>query len=183
MPARYDPSIPVLAPPAALSLALGWMLLLLLCVPGCVPAARATSLRPHHQPRDVVRIIERLERQWQQAELHANSTVIASMLSDDYLGIDSDGTLATKAETLSALRRGTVHFSQIHSFDRKIRVFGTTAVVVSKAQVAGKIDGEKIDGAYRYTRVYHRVNGVWKIVSFEASKVRPPRHLHKSPAA
>lgn len=146
----------------------------------CSPSlGHAASLpRPHRQPKQIVHIIEQLERQWRQAELHANTTVMASMLSDDYLGIYGDGTLATKAETLADAKNGSVHFTQIDTSDRKIRVYGTTAVVVSKAQVAGTIDGTDISGTYRYTRVYHRVDGTWKIVSFEASNIKERKPTH-----
>lgn len=153
-----------------------WIVFLILCVPH---AGAKTIPYPHRQPKQIVRIIEQLEQQWQQAELHANTAVIANMLSDDYLGIYGDGTLATKAETLAGLKDGSVRFTEIDTSDRKIRVYGTTAVVVSKAQVAGTIDGEDISGHYRYTRVYHRINGVWKIVSFEASTLH--EHHHRLP--
>jgi ketosteroid isomerase-like protein len=145
----------------------------------CLPAAKATSIpHPHPQPRQIVRIIEKLERMWRQAELTANTATMATMLSDDYLGIYGDGTLATKAETIDSFKNGTTKFSQIHTWDRKIRVFGSTAVVVSKAQVNGIHDGESLSGTYRYTRVYHRHNGVWRIVSFEASSPRPHQQGH-----
>ena len=147
----------------------------------CILNANAKSMphppHPHRQPRQVVRIIERLEAQLRQAELDANTTVMANLLSDDYLGIYSDGTLATKTETINSFKSGASRFTQLDDSDRKIRVFGTTAVVVSKAQVAGKIDGEDISGLYRYTRVYHRTSGVWKIVSFEASSLHE-HHAH-----
>jgi hypothetical protein len=100
---------------------------------------------------------------------------MTEMLSDDYLGIYSDGTVATKAETIADFKSGVVRFTQMDTSDRKIRVFGTTVVVISKAQVGGINDGEDISGHYRYTRVYHHSNGAWKIVSFEASAI----HEHK----
>ena len=156
------------------------MLLLLLCI----PVARAASLpHPHPQPRQIVHIIEKLERMWQQAELTANTGTMATMLSDDYLGIYGDGTLATKAETIDSFKSGTTRFSQIHTWDRKIRVFGSTAVVVSKAQVTGTHDSESLAGLYRYTRVYHRHNGVWQIVSFEASATHAHKQEHGPEAA
>lgn len=114
----------------------------------------------------------------QQAELTANTSVMATLLSDDYLGIYADGTLATKADTLAAFKNGSVRYTAIHTFDRKIRVYGSTAVVVSKANVAGVNNGNNITGEYRYTRVYHRTNRVWKIVSFEASSIQGHNHPH-----
>ncbi len=141
-----------------------------------LPAANATSIpHPHPQPRQIVHIIEKLESMWQQAELTGNTATMANMLAEDYLGIYGDGTLATKAETIDSFKNGTTKFSHIHTWDRKIRVYGSTAVVVSKAQVTGEHDGESLSGLYRYTRVYHRHNGVWQIVSFEASASHPPK--------
>ncbi len=143
------------------------------------PAANATAIpHPHPQPRQIVHIIEKLEGMWQQAELTGNTATMATMLSEDYLGIYGDGTLATKAETISSFKDGTTKFSRIHTWDRKIRVFGSTAVVVSKAQVVGTHDGDSLTGLYRYTRVYHRHNGAWQIVSFEASATHPRRQGH-----
>lgn len=141
------------------------------------PIASAASIpHPHRQPKQIVHIIERLEGRWQRAELTANTAVMAEMLSDDYLGIYSDGTVATKAETIADFKNGVVHFTAMDTSDRKIRVFGTTVVVVSKAEVAGVNNGEDISGHYRYTRVYHHRNGAWKIVSFEASTIRQHSH-------
>jgi ketosteroid isomerase-like protein len=158
----------------ALGVARGSVGILLLLL--WLPAAHATSIpHPHPQPRQIVHIIERLEGIWQQAELTANTATMATMLSEDYLGIYGDGTLATKAETIESFKKGTTKFSHIHTWDRKIRVFGSTAVVVSNAQVTGEHDGESLSGLYRYTRVYHRRNRVWQIVSFEASASHPPK--------
>ena len=46
-------------------------------------------------------------------------------------------------------------------------------MVTSLAEVQGtNVDGD-ISGSFRYTRVYVRnVRGDWKIVTFEASKIR-----------
>jgi ketosteroid isomerase-like protein len=158
------------------SLARGGVGILLLFL--CLAVARATSIpHPHPQPRQVVHIIEKLEGMWQQAELSSNTASMETMLAEDYLGIYGDGTLATKAETIDSFKKGTTKFSHIHTWDRKIRVFGSTAVVVSKAQVTGEHDGESLSGLYRYTRVYHRHNGVWQIVSFEASASHPSKKV------
>lgn len=152
------------------------LVMLMLCI---LPAGAKSIPHPHRQPRQVVHIIQRLEQRLQQAELTGNTTIMASMLSDDYLGIYADGTLATKAETLAGFKNGKVHFTSIDTFDRKIRVFGSTVVVVSKASVVGVDDGENISGDYRYTRVYHRRDRVWQIVSFEASTFHE-KHPHSA---
>jgi ketosteroid isomerase-like protein len=48
-------------------------------------------------------------------------------------------------------------------------------VVTSLANIQATTPDGKVSGSYRYTRVYVRdAQGDWKIVSFEASRVREP---------
>lgn len=142
-----------------------------------IAAPPAHAGLPHrHQPKEVVEAISRLENKWINAELQVNVTVMGSMLSEDYLGITPDGTLQTKAQAIVAYKDGAMHFTRMESSDRKIRVYGSTVVVVSKVDVAGTRDGQDISGLYRYTRVYHSVGTTWQIVSFEASKISPNSH-------
>jgi len=63
--------------------------------------------------------------------------------------------------------------------DRKVRVYGSTAVVTSQVELAGMRDEKEMSGRYRYTRVYVRnPQGLWRIVSFEASRIQEPNE-HK----
>ncbi|MGC9291788.1 MAG: nuclear transport factor 2 family protein [Acidobacteriaceae bacterium] len=141
------------------------------------PFARAV-LPHHHQPRPVVRTIERLEQKFQDAQVQSNLPVMSSMLADDFLGISPDGTLLTKAEMLDAYKNGAIHITSLDTLDQKVRVYGSTAVVLTKVRVAGVINGEEMGGHYRYTRVYHYDGTTWKIVSFEASKISTNTHKH-----
>ena len=99
-----------------------------------------------------------------------------SLLADDYLGVTANGTLETKADLIALRRTGTIHLSELNLSDLKVRVYGDTAVVTSRAEVAGTNGGTDISGHYRYTRVYNRRNGSWRIVSFEASRIPDGDH-------
>lgn len=96
-----------------------------------------------------------------------------ALLADDYIAITANGTLQTKEQTLANLRNGSNHVDAIDFSDRKVRFYGTTAVVTSKAEVKGLKSDQNMSGNYRYTRVYVRDSrGAWRIVSFEASRIR-----------
>jgi len=57
--------------------------------------------------------------------------------------------------------------------DRKLRFYGKTALVTSKANVIASNGSSDMAGSFRYTRVYVlNPQGQWKIVSFEASHIR-----------
>ncbi len=125
--------------------------------------------------------IEGLEDTWRSAVLKGNISAMDALLADDYMAITPTGILQSKEQALASLRAGNVHFKAIDLSDRKIRLYGTTALVTSRAEVAGSGPDGDISGSYRYTRVYVRdPHGVWRIVSFEASKIKQPGDHRKS---
>jgi ketosteroid isomerase-like protein len=131
--------------------------------------AQARAVFPHHD--NAHKEIEGLELDWRQAQLTNNLNAVDRLLADDYLGISSNGTLETKADELSKRRSGSLHITQLDLSDIKVRIYGDTAVVTSKADVVGKNGDRDISGRFRYTRVYSNREGQWRIVSFEASRV------------
>lgn len=118
--------------------------------------------------------ILQLEQQWKDAVIQHNVTVMQNLLADDYIGITSNGTLQSKEQVLANLKNGGLHFDMLDISDRKVRFYGQTAVVTSKAEVKGDAGDGSIDGNYRYTRVYVKDKSGWRIVSFEASRIQEP---------
>lgn len=116
--------------------------------------------------------IDALEEAWCSALLHADTEALASMMSDDYISITARGILQTKDETLNKLRTRQTRIISLELSDRKVRFYGSTALVTSLAQVEGTSENEDISGNFRYTHVYVRnPSGVWKLVSAEASRI------------
>lgn len=154
-------------------LAIGFVVLMML----------ATSASMHAMPRaerhETRHEIEHLEDVWRDAVLKGNIAAMDALLADDYMAITPTGILQSKEQALANLRAGTVHFDSIDLSDRKIRLYGTTALVTSRAEVIAKSPEGNINGSYRYTRVYVKdAQGAWHIVSFEASKIRQPGKHH-----
>ncbi len=119
--------------------------------------------------------IDQIEDEWRQAMLAANTKVMDSLLAEDYMGITASGTLQSRDETLQSLSSGRLRFTLLEVSDRKVRFYGSTAVVTSLANIQANTPDGRISGNYRYTHVYVRnAEGDWKIVSFEASRVREP---------
>jgi ketosteroid isomerase-like protein len=152
------------------------LIVLAFCVAPVCAAAQKTPKREHRHHE-----IDQLEEAWRSAVLASDTAAMSTLLADDYAAITANGTLQTKQDTLSSLRSGRVHFTTLDVSDRKIRFYGDTAVVTSRAEVRGTgADGE-VFGSFRYTRVYVRdAQGKWKIVSFEASRIRNPRDIKVS---
>ena len=145
--------------------------LILFAVALCLVFANPAWAMPRHESHAIHKQIEALEMQWRNAEIDNNVSQMDHLLADDYIGISANGTVETKAQALAQRRAGTVRIQSLNLSDLKVRVFGDTAVVTSQAQLTGVNGQSDISGDYRYTRVYNKRLGQWKIVSFEASRM------------
>lgn len=149
------------------------MLLLAAFLFGIPMPGHAAAVPLLHREDRLHREIENLESQWRTALVQNDVATINRLLADDYLGINPNGTLETKADALALRRSGREKISSIEPENIKVRVYGDTAVVTSRVAVEGH-DGERdISGRYHYTRVYSHRSGEWKVVSFEASRIPP----------
>ncbi len=130
---------------------------------------------PLGQKHETRHEIDQLEDEWRDAILTSNFKALQSLLADDYIAITPSGTLQSRDEALENLRSRRVHFTVLDLTDRKVRFYGSTAVVTSLAEIQASTPDGQVSGNYRYTRVYVRdPQGAWKIVSFEANRVREP---------
>ena len=128
---------------------------------------------PRAEKHEVRHQIEQLEAAWRNALLHGNTSAMDGLLADDYMAITPNGILQSKDQALASLRSGALHITALDLSDRKIRLYGATALVTSRAEVTGTDREVDMTGAYRYTRVYVKdARGAWRIVSFEASRIR-----------
>jgi ketosteroid isomerase-like protein len=149
------------------------VLLLVACLAGIPIPGYAMAIPLLHREDRLHREIENLEAQWRTAVLQNDVATVNRLLADDYLGINPNGTLETKADALALRRAGTMKISSMDPINMKVRVYGDTAVVTSQVQVEGHDGDRDISGRYHYTRVYTHRSGEWKVVSFEASRIAP----------
>jgi uncharacterized protein (TIGR02246 family) len=150
--------------------------LALLFAASMVGALQAMPRAERHENRHE---IDQLEQNWREAMLHRDTAAMSRLLAEDFLAITPNGLLQTKAETLAAMRNGTWIVHSIDILEQRVRFFGKTAVVTSKARVRASTPRGERTGDYRYTRVYARdQRGTWRIVSFEASRIQPRMQHH-----
>ena len=80
--------------------------------------------------------------------------------------------MATKAEVVNGYKSGQWKYDTIDvKKDRKVRVYGHTAIVTSEAEVKGHRGSTVVMGTYRRTLVFVKMkNGQWQLVTFQATK-------------
>jgi len=146
---------------------------------GALCAAIQASAQPGHPKGDhkhVERLhIEALEKQWRSAQLAGDATAMDKLLSEDFLGIASNGEVGTKEQFLDRMRNRTLTLNTMDVSEQKIKLVGQVAIVTSLAQIDGISNGQPLTGRFRYTRVYQRLPGdTWRVTNFEATRVPQP---------
>jgi ketosteroid isomerase-like protein len=140
--------------------------------------------RPHEPKRMERKQVEMLEQQWQQAMLSDDVSAMDKLLSDDYLGVTAGGDLVTKSQQLDRMRKRQVTVTKLDTTEVKFKLIGQIAIVTSLTQIEGVADGRDIKGGFRTTRVYQRLPaGVWKLTSFESTRVAPGSRTTQSASA
>src|SRR5262245_3477034 len=109
--------------------------------------------------------IMKLEDQWVQSRAAKDPTVSKELLADDYLGATPTGQAQTKQQFIDAVTAGTLFAGTAEMMDRKVRIYGDTAV--STGFVTGVVGVDKS----RYIRVYVKRNAKWRLVASQGTRV------------
>jgi uncharacterized protein (TIGR02246 family) len=107
------------------------------------------------------------------AYLKGDTGFIEKHYADDATIIHSDGKLSTKAQEIENFKSGALKYESIDVHDRKIRVYGNTAVVVALSSTKGTLGGKPFSGDFRSTRIWVKEHGNWKIVEFQSTRETP----------
>jgi Domain of unknown function (DUF4440) len=145
--------------------------------PTAAPAA-AESVAPTRPSADHAAdraYIRKAESDWGESEVTRDAGVLERILSDDFVGVDVDGTHYSKADALQEYRTRPSNYVSNHIDDVEIRFYGQAAVA------QGDESWEKKDGTavkHVWTDIWVQRDGKWRIVAAEdlVPPVRGFRH-------
>lgn len=111
------------------------------------------------------------EAQLRVAQLTADVAALDRLLADDLLFTGPDGELSSKAEDLAAHGKGVVRFLSHEPEELRVRQIGNdVAICALRARLVVDVAGTSITGIYRYTRVWSRDDGTWRVVAGHVSE-------------
>jgi ketosteroid isomerase-like protein len=120
-----------------------------------------------------------LNREWADAIARGDMAALDRLFADDLTVISGRGELRTKAQELDDLRPNpdiTTYF--FNTEDARVRVYKDAAVVTGLARWRIRYQGKDIDHERRYTSVFVKQHGRWRIVAQQLS--RPPERPAKA---
>ena len=106
------------------------------------------------------------------AQLAADVAELDALIADELLFTGPDGQLGTKAQDLEAHGSGLVRFRRHAPEELRMRRVGRDVVVTAlRARLAVEVAGTLIEDTVRYTRVWAREGGTWRVVGGHVSAV------------
>jgi len=106
-----------------------------------------------------------------EATVEADAATLRSLLSDDMTYTHSSAKVDTKASFIESLTSGQADYQSIVPEERDVRLHGNTAVIAGIAHVLVKAGGNDIDVRLRFTEVYVKEGGAWKMLLWHSTRV------------
>lgn len=113
--------------------------------------------------------IQELERELRGALLASDTRTLDDLFSDDFIYQHASADVNMKDHFLRRIGEQELKFVVLEPSDVKIRVYENAAVVTGQLTI--RITKFKNNAVRRFTRVYIRSNGKWRVVAHQSSGV------------
>ena len=108
--------------------------------------------------------ILRLEEEFGKAMIGNDADSIGRFLSDDWIIIDADGGIVSRARFLEVIRSGALTHKAMASEDIRVRVYRDSATVTALTTSRTDYQGHEFTTKERATDVFVKQNGQWRCV-------------------
>jgi ketosteroid isomerase-like protein len=105
------------------------------------------------------------------ATVKGDVATLEKQTADDYTFINFDGKMVDKPQMIDNFTSGRTKLTSNEVSDMKVRVYGNTAVMTGKADLAGTIEGKETKQEVMFTRVFVKKGGGWQTVALQQSLV------------
>jgi hypothetical protein len=131
-------------------------------------ASAAAGLAGAAEERQAV--LDAQDRRWK-ATVDADVDTLGRMTTDDMTYTHSSARVDTKASFLDSLKSGRVDYQSIVPEERTVRLYGDAAVVAGIAHVLVRAEGNDIDVRLRFTELYVKQDGQWRMALWHSTRV------------
>ncbi len=121
---------------------------------------------------DAVSLFREIERSLASAYMRGDRAFVDDLLTDDWSSTDYEGRLWTKSNVLALFGPGGPTFTKMELDVDKVRLLGDVAVVTGRSLSAGRVGDHDVSIVQRYTDVYVRRDGRWRVVASQGTQVR-----------
>lgn len=137
--------------------------------------ASAQTSKEKSRDADVKQVILQLEDDGREATLKNDIAANDRLLADNWVNVNPDGSITTKTRLMELLKQGTFKINSIENDEVMVRVFDEAAVVTGRSTTKRlNQKNEMITRQVRFTRVYAKSKGQWRVVSAHNTLIAQP---------
>ena len=136
---------------------------LLTLTSGSLPAQQA-------DPRESKLLV--LERLWNEAQVHRDSSALDALVSSRFINTEWDGELSDKQRFLADIKDPLFKPALAQISDVKMNFFGETAVITGIYHTQGSYKGKPYDHVGRFTDTWVFDLGKWQCVASHTSLLK-----------
>jgi hypothetical protein len=116
--------------------------------------------------------LKQMERDWGQAEIKKDFDTVDKVLAEDWVGIDHEGKIVSKAEAMTDLKSGDIGLTSEVLGPMTVRIFGKTAIVTGSNTEKSVGHRKDSSGKYVWTDVFVLRDGKWQVVASQSTKTK-----------
>jgi ketosteroid isomerase-like protein len=106
------------------------------------------------------------------ALVRGDAAALERLYADEFIYTTPDGEVRNKAQQLAFTRSGDLKLESGRSDDVRIRIYGKTAVMTGRFTAKGKFRDRVIDIQERYTAVWVKKGGSWRLVAEQGNFIK-----------
>lgn len=125
----------------------------------------APCIFPEAQEESEAAKIRALETKLMDAYKQRQVEVFATLLDDDFVATFEDGSTYGKTGYLSYTASTSLRVEVSEMSDTKVRLHGNTAIITGAYHERGDFKGEAFDNHDRFTDVWMKEEGKWRLVA------------------
>lgn len=113
----------------------------------------------------------KMEQEMADAILKGDTSVWDKYSDANSVFTDPTGMMMNKAQSMAMFKSGDLKFESIKMDNMKVQMFGNTAIVTYTSMDKGTYKGRDISGEYRWTDVFAKMGGKWKLVAGQGTPI------------
>ena len=114
-----------------------------------------------------------IKHDWATALQKGDEAAIDRITMPDWVFTNPEGVLIPKAESIAAIKAGTIRFTSWKIDDIAVQRHGDTAVVLALQTQQVTLRGSEITGQFRSTDTFVKRDGRWQCVASQVNRVSP----------
>ncbi|MES2018551.1 MAG: nuclear transport factor 2 family protein [Pseudomonadota bacterium] len=148
-----------------------WMIKLTL---NAIALAACVALLPGcatPEPANEIATLARQAHAWDGAIVRKDLPAIAANMAPDYRHIRDNGAVSDGAAFLAFMGSPKLLIAPYQVDDLDVRLYGDVALLSGTTRMSGSYDGAPFKSHYRYTDVYVKRGGQWRVSSVQITAI------------